>query len=75
MAWHIRTKCHDDQAGYLSNTKGITSTIWEAVVLVLLMRGILKHAVQTLQYPTFLNVDNVPEDTYEVDEINHCFQR
>jgi hypothetical protein len=31
--------------------------------------------VQTLQYyPTFLNVDNVPEDTYELDGIN-CFQR
>jgi hypothetical protein len=26
-------------------------------------------------YPTFLNVDNVPEDTYELDEINQRFQR
>jgi hypothetical protein len=27
--------------------------------------------VQTLQHwPTFVNVDNVPEDTYELDEIN-----
>jgi hypothetical protein len=25
--------------------------------------------------PTFLNVDNVPEDTYELDEINQRFQR
>jgi hypothetical protein len=32
--------------------------------------------VQTLHhYPTFLNVDNVPEDTYELDEINQRFQR
>jgi hypothetical protein len=31
--------------------------------------------VQLLQYPTFLNVDNVPEDTCELDEINRCFQR
>jgi hypothetical protein len=32
--------------------------------------------VQTLQYyPTFLNVDTVPEDTYELDEINQHFQR
>jgi hypothetical protein len=32
--------------------------------------------VQTLQhYPTFLNVDNVPEDTHELDEINQRFQR
>jgi hypothetical protein len=32
--------------------------------------------VETLQqYPTFLNVDNVPEDPYELDEINHRFQR
>jgi hypothetical protein len=31
--------------------------------------------VQRIQhYPTFLNVDNVPEDPYELDEINHCFQ-
>jgi hypothetical protein len=31
--------------------------------------------VQTLQhYPTFLNVDNVPENTYELDEINKPFQ-
>jgi hypothetical protein len=31
--------------------------------------------VQTLHYPTFLNVGNVPKDTYELDEINQCFQR
>jgi hypothetical protein len=32
--------------------------------------------VQRLQhYPTFLNMDNVPEDTYELDEINQGFQR
>jgi hypothetical protein len=32
--------------------------------------------VQTLQhYPTFLNVGNVSEDTYELDEINQRFQR
>jgi hypothetical protein len=32
--------------------------------------------VQMLQhYPTFLYVDNVPEDTYELDEINQRFER
>jgi hypothetical protein len=31
--------------------------------------------VQTLQYyPYILNMDNVPEDTYELDEINQRFQ-
>jgi hypothetical protein len=31
--------------------------------------------VQTLQYyQTFLNVENVPEDTYELYEINQRFQ-
>jgi hypothetical protein len=30
---------------------------------------------QTLHYPTFLNVDNVPEDSYELDEISQHFQR
>jgi hypothetical protein len=31
---------------------------------------------QTLQhYPTFLNVGNVPEGTYELDEINQRLQR
>jgi hypothetical protein len=33
-------------------------------------------SVQTLQhYPTFLNVDDEPEGTYELDEINQRFQR
>jgi hypothetical protein len=31
--------------------------------------------VQTLHYPTFFNVDNVPKDTYELDEVNQRFQR
>jgi hypothetical protein len=32
--------------------------------------------VQTLQhYPTFLNVNNVPKGTYELDELNQCSQR
>jgi hypothetical protein len=36
----------------------------------------LEHLIQTLQhYPTFLNVDNVPEDTYESDEINQRYER
>jgi hypothetical protein len=26
-------------------------------------------------YPTFLIVDNMPKDTYELDEINQRFQR
>jgi hypothetical protein len=38
----------------------------------------LEHSIQTPLYkcynteivPTFLNVDNMPEDTYELDEIN-----
>jgi hypothetical protein len=31
---------------------------------------------QMLQhYPAFLNVANMPEDTYELDEINQRFQR
>jgi hypothetical protein len=34
------TKFHDDQFENSSNIKGITSTIWEAVVLVLQVRGI-----------------------------------
>jgi hypothetical protein len=41
LRWHhIHTKSHDDQFKHSSNVKGITSTIWEAIVLVLLMRGI-----------------------------------
>jgi hypothetical protein len=40
MAWYIHTKFHDDRFRYSSNIKGITSTVLEAVVLVLLMRGI-----------------------------------
>jgi hypothetical protein len=32
-------------------------------------------SVQTLQhYPTFLNVYKVPEETFELDEINQRFQ-
>jgi hypothetical protein len=32
--------------------------------------------VQMLQHwERFLNVDNVPEDTYKLDEINQRFQR
>jgi hypothetical protein len=32
--------------------------------------------VPTLQhYQTFLNVNNVPKDTYELDEINQSFYR
>jgi hypothetical protein len=31
--------------------------------------------VQTLEhYPAYLNMDKVPEDTYELDEINQHFQ-
>jgi hypothetical protein len=33
----MHTKFHDDRFGHSSNVKGITSTIWEAAVLVLLM--------------------------------------
>jgi hypothetical protein len=36
------TKFHDDRFNNSSNTKGITSTTWEAVVLVPLMEGIYK---------------------------------
>jgi hypothetical protein len=32
------------------------------------------HPVQTLHFPTFLNGDNMPEDTYVLDEINQRFQ-
>jgi hypothetical protein len=40
----------------------------------------LKHALLYKRYspeiePTFLNVGNVPEGTYELDKINQCFQR
>jgi hypothetical protein len=31
--------------------------------------------VQMIHYPTFLNVDYIPEDTHELDEINQRFQR
>jgi hypothetical protein len=34
------TKCQDNWFRNSSNMEGITSTIWEAVVLVVLMRGI-----------------------------------
>jgi hypothetical protein len=42
----------------------------------------LEHLIQTLLYKrygteideTFLNVDNVPEGTYELDQINQRFQ-
>jgi hypothetical protein len=40
MAWHIHTKIHDDRFRNSSKIKGVTSTIREAVALVLLMRGI-----------------------------------
>jgi hypothetical protein len=33
-------------SGKSSNIKGITSKYWEAVVLILLMRGIFKYTVQ-----------------------------
>jgi hypothetical protein len=36
----IHIKCHDDRFRNSSNIKGITSWTWEAVVLVLLMKGI-----------------------------------
>jgi hypothetical protein len=36
---HIHTNSRDDQFRHSSNIKGITSTIWEAIVLVVLMRG------------------------------------
>jgi hypothetical protein len=36
----IHTEVHDDQFRNSRNTKGMTSTISEAIVLVLLMRGI-----------------------------------
>jgi hypothetical protein len=39
--WHdIYTKSFDDQFRYSSNNKGVTTTIWEAVMLVLMMKGI-----------------------------------
>jgi hypothetical protein len=40
LAWHIDIKFHDDWFRNSSNIKGITSTIWEAALLILLMRGI-----------------------------------
>jgi hypothetical protein len=37
--------------------------------------ALINPPVHTLQYyPTCLNVDSVPENTYELDEINQCFQ-
>jgi hypothetical protein len=39
-AWYICTKFHDDGFRNSSNINGINSTIWEAIVLVLLMRWI-----------------------------------
>jgi hypothetical protein len=38
--WHIHTKFHNDSFRNLSNIKGISSTIWEPVVLVLQMKGV-----------------------------------
>jgi hypothetical protein len=39
------------------------------------LEHLLDTPVQMLQhYPTFLNVDKVPEDTYELDEINQRFE-
>jgi hypothetical protein len=43
----------------------------------------LEHLIHTPLYkrykteinPAFLNADNVPTDTYELDEINQSFQR
>jgi hypothetical protein len=40
MAWQKHTKFHDDWFRNPNNIKGITSTAWEAVMLVLLLRGI-----------------------------------
>jgi hypothetical protein len=41
LRWHyVHTESHDDQFRHSSNIEGITSTVWEAVVLVLLVRGI-----------------------------------
>jgi hypothetical protein len=41
LRWHRHTKFHDDRLRNSSNNKGsITSTTWEAVVLVILMRVI-----------------------------------
>jgi hypothetical protein len=36
----MHTKFHEDWLGHSSNIKVITSTVWEAVVLALLLRGI-----------------------------------
>jgi hypothetical protein len=46
LRWHdIYTKSHDDRFKHSSNIKNITSTVWEDMVLVLLMREIydLRH--------------------------------
>jgi uncharacterized membrane protein len=45
LTWHTRTKFQDDRFRNSSNIKGITSTIWDAVDLMLLMRDIydLRH--------------------------------
>jgi hypothetical protein len=41
LRWHdIHTKSHDDRFRHSINFKGSTSTVREAVMLVLLMRGI-----------------------------------
>jgi hypothetical protein len=38
LSWHdIHTKSHDDWLRFSSNIEGITWTVWEAIVLVLLM--------------------------------------
>jgi hypothetical protein len=39
MASDGHTKFHEDWLGHSSNIKSITSTVWEAIVLVLLLRG------------------------------------
>jgi hypothetical protein len=37
---YVNTKFHNNQSKFYSNIKDITVTFWEAIVLVLLMRGI-----------------------------------
>jgi hypothetical protein len=62
VSWYdIHTKYHDDWFKHSSNINAITSTIWEATVLVLLMRGIYDVHVQMgscgmIYLPSFMKI-------------------
>jgi hypothetical protein len=56
MAWHIHAKFHDNQFRSSCNIKVITSRIWEAIVLVLLMRDLWCMPLRWTEVAWYINI-------------------